>query len=185
MASPSRWNILIICITYICSLRCEARNCAFIGWKKRMVCDDEVPEETPVKSRPKGVAGNGGGFGGGGASGAKKKGGGGNGGGGGGGARLHHHHHAQARTEPGFWPDPLALSKNNTVTTNEDSKVAFLFLSQGPLPLEPLWNDFFKKDLVNLYSIYIHPTPEFDCDDHFNSSSSFYGKCLPRFLILS
>lgn len=39
-----------------------------------------------------------------------------------------------------------------------DFKLAFLFLTKGPMPLEPLWRRFFAfGNAENDYSIYIHP----------------------------
>ncbi|KAL6556654.1 hypothetical protein OROGR_005942 [Orobanche gracilis] len=55
-------------------------------------------------------------------------------------------------------------------------KIAFMFLTKGPLPLAPLWERFFKGDDV-LYSIYIHSMPSFKAD--FPSSSVFYKRQIP------
>ena len=40
-------------------------------------------------------------------------------------------------------------------------KVAFLFLTKGPLPLAPLWDLFFKGH-QGLYSIFVHSNPSFN-----------------------
>lgn len=40
-------------------------------------------------------------------------------------------------------------------------KVAFMFLTKGPLSLAPLWELFFKG-YEGLYSIYVHPNPSFN-----------------------
>lgn len=55
-------------------------------------------------------------------------------------------------------------------------KVAFMFLTKGPLPLLPLWERFFKGH-EGRYSIYIHSLPTFKAD--FPSSSVFYERQIP------
>ncbi|KAL6957114.1 hypothetical protein U1Q18_045322 [Sarracenia purpurea var. burkii] len=55
-------------------------------------------------------------------------------------------------------------------------KIAFMFLTKGPLPLAPLWERFFKGH-DGLYSIYIHSLPSFQAD--FPSSSVFYNRRIP------
>lgn len=55
-------------------------------------------------------------------------------------------------------------------------KIAFMFLTKGPLPLSPLWERFFKGH-EGRYSIYIHSLPSFQ--DKFPSSSVFYRRQIP------
>ncbi|KAL7121963.1 hypothetical protein ACP275_01G016500 [Erythranthe tilingii] len=55
-------------------------------------------------------------------------------------------------------------------------KVAFMFLTKGPLPLAPLWERFFKGH-SGYYSIYIHSLPSFEAN--FPSSSVFYKRQIP------
>ncbi|KAL0330411.1 UNVERIFIED_CONTAM: hypothetical protein Sradi_5027800 [Sesamum radiatum] len=55
-------------------------------------------------------------------------------------------------------------------------KIAFMFLTKGPLPLAPLWERFFKGH-EGQYSIYIHSLPSFEAD--FPSSSVFYRRQIP------
>ncbi|XP_022845581.1 uncharacterized protein LOC111368531 [Olea europaea var. sylvestris] len=55
-------------------------------------------------------------------------------------------------------------------------KIAFMFLTKGPLPLAPLWERFFKGH-KGLYSIYIHSLPSYQAD--FPLSSVFYGRQIP------
>ncbi|XP_027179623.1 uncharacterized protein LOC113778418 [Coffea eugenioides] len=55
-------------------------------------------------------------------------------------------------------------------------KVAFMFLTPGPLPLAPLWEKFFKG-YQGLYSIYLHPHPS--CNDSWPQGSVFYGRRIP------
>ncbi|KAI3451778.1 hypothetical protein Pfo_008443 [Paulownia fortunei] len=55
-------------------------------------------------------------------------------------------------------------------------KVAFMFLTPGPLPLAPLWDKFFKGH-EGMYSIYVHPHPSYN--DSVPQSSAFYGRRIP------
>lgn len=60
-------------------------------------------------------------------------------------------------------------------------KIAFLFLTRGPLPLAPLWERFFKGN-EEFYSIYIHNLPSYNPD--FPTSSVFYGRQVPSQVIM-
>ncbi|OVA10204.1 Glycosyl transferase [Macleaya cordata] len=55
-------------------------------------------------------------------------------------------------------------------------KVAFMFLTRGPLPLVPLWERFFKGHEA-LFSIYIHTPPGYILD--VSNTSAFYGRQIP------
>ncbi|CAA0824252.1 Core-2/I-branching beta-1-6-N-acetylglucosaminyltransferase family protein [Striga hermonthica] len=55
-------------------------------------------------------------------------------------------------------------------------KIAFMFLTKGPLPLASLWERFFKGN-DGLYSIYIHALPSYRAD--FPTSSVFYKRQIP------
>lgn len=55
-------------------------------------------------------------------------------------------------------------------------KLAFMFLTKGPLPFAPLWELFFKGH-EGLYSIYVHPLPNYKSD--FSKSSVFYRRYIP------
>lgn len=55
-------------------------------------------------------------------------------------------------------------------------KIAFMFLTKGPLPLAPLWERFFSGH-DRRYSIYIHSLPSFV--PNFPSSSVFYKRQIP------
>ncbi|KAL1552369.1 glycosyltransferase BC10-like [Salvia divinorum] len=55
-------------------------------------------------------------------------------------------------------------------------KIAFMFLTKGPLPLAPLWERFFKGH-EGKYSIYIHSLPSYEAD--FPSGSVFYKRQIP------
>ena len=55
-------------------------------------------------------------------------------------------------------------------------KVAFMFLTRGPLPLAPLWELFFRGN-EGLYSIYVHALPSYRAN--FTSESVFYRRQIP------
>lgn len=55
-------------------------------------------------------------------------------------------------------------------------KVAFMFLTRGPLPLTALWERFFKGH-EDLYSIYVHTHPNFKLN--VPPSSVFYRRQIP------
>ncbi|CAN6357258.1 unnamed protein product [Urochloa humidicola] len=57
-------------------------------------------------------------------------------------------------------------------------KVAFMFLTRGPLPLAPLWEKFFAgAGSRGLYSVYVHGTPGYRHD--FPPASPFYRRQVP------
>ena len=56
-------------------------------------------------------------------------------------------------------------------------KVAFMFLTRGPLPLAPFWELFFGGH-EGLYSIYVHSNPSFNATP-FPESSVFHGRRIP------
>ena len=55
-------------------------------------------------------------------------------------------------------------------------KVAFMFLSRGPMYLAPLWEEFFKGN-EGLYSVYIHSDPSYN--HSFPESPVFHGRRIP------
>ncbi|KAK4844247.1 hypothetical protein QYF36_018030 [Acer negundo] len=55
-------------------------------------------------------------------------------------------------------------------------KIAFMFLTKGPMPLAPLWEKFFQGH-EGLYSIYVHPSPSYN--DSLPLNSVFYGRRIP------
>lgn len=55
-------------------------------------------------------------------------------------------------------------------------KMAFMFLTKGPLPFAPLWERFFKGH-EGFYSIYVHASPSYR--SNFPSSSVFYRRQIP------
>ncbi|KAK1370566.1 hypothetical protein POM88_036658 [Heracleum sosnowskyi] len=61
-------------------------------------------------------------------------------------------------------------------------KVAFMFLTRGPLPLLPLWERFFNGQSKTMYSIYVHTLPDFELD--VANTSAFYKRQIPSQLIV-
>ncbi|KAL0797604.1 hypothetical protein Bca101_052778 [Brassica carinata] len=55
-------------------------------------------------------------------------------------------------------------------------KVAFMFLTRGPLPMRPLWEKFFKGNEKYL-SVYVHTPPGYDMN--VSSDSPFYNRQVP------
>ena len=55
-------------------------------------------------------------------------------------------------------------------------KIAFMFLTKGPLPLAPLWERFLKGN-KGLYSIYVHSLPGYR--GNFPGTSVFHGRQIP------
>ncbi|XP_062224988.1 glycosyltransferase BC10-like [Phragmites australis] len=56
-------------------------------------------------------------------------------------------------------------------------KVAFLFLTRGPLPFAPLWERFFRGH-EGLYSVYVHALPGYTTRGYWRSSP-FHGRQIP------
>ncbi|XP_050374789.1 glycosyltransferase BC10-like [Argentina anserina] len=56
-------------------------------------------------------------------------------------------------------------------------KVAFMFLTKGPIHLAPLWEKFFQGH-QGLYSIYIHSDPSYNESSH-TESPIFHGRRIP------
>lgn len=59
-------------------------------------------------------------------------------------------------------------------------KVAFLFLTKGPVLLAPLWEQFFAGN-EGMYSIYVHSNPSFNLSvsEPESESSVFHGRRIP------
>ena len=56
-------------------------------------------------------------------------------------------------------------------------KLAFMFMTRGPLPFLPLWERFFRGQDENKYSIYVHSNPGVRLD--YENSSVFYQRQIP------
>ncbi|XP_023885375.1 glycosyltransferase BC10 [Quercus suber] len=59
-------------------------------------------------------------------------------------------------------------------------KVAFMFLTKGPIPLGPLWEKFFTG-YEGRYTIYVHPHPSYN--ESVPASSVFHGRRIPSKLV--
>ncbi|CAI7873090.1 unnamed protein product, partial [Closterium sp. NIES-54] len=63
-------------------------------------------------------------------------------------------------------------------------KIAFLFLTRGPLPLRPLWEAFFHGNMDRA-SIYVHAGTEgFSVNSHVGNDSVFWGTQIPGLRII-
>jgi len=99
------------------------------------------------------------------------------------------HAHVISRKEHGYepfdhrnMPDEVLLWRASMfphrpgIPIPRTPKVAFLFLTVGPLPLGPLWERFFHGH-EKLFNIYVHSLPGFE-PDHARSSV-FFGRHIP------
>jgi hypothetical protein len=75
-----------------------------------------------------------------------------------------------------FWRASM-IPMIDTLPFKQTSKVAFMFLTRGPVLLAPLWEKFFKGN-EGLYSIYIHPNPTFN-ERVYDQSSIFHDHRIP------
>ncbi|XP_010453221.1 PREDICTED: uncharacterized protein LOC104735185 [Camelina sativa] len=69
-----------------------------------------------------------------------------------------------------FWP------RRKEYPFKRVPKIAFMFLTKGPLPLASLWERFLKGH-NGLYSVYLHPHPSFTAK--FPANSVFYRRQIP------
>ena len=61
----------------------------------------------------------------------------------------------------------------DVIEAHPESKIAFLFLTQGHIPFEAIWKEFFNfRTNPSEYSIYVHPKKGF----LFKNTSFFHGK---------
>lgn len=83
-----------------------------------------------------------------------------------------------------FWRASMVSKKENYYPFKRVPKVAFMFLTRGPLPMLPLWERFFSGH-DKLFSIYVHALPGYELN--VSSSSVFYRRQIPSqvFLFLS
>ncbi|KAL3515760.1 hypothetical protein ACH5RR_022662 [Cinchona calisaya] len=75
-----------------------------------------------------------------------------------------------------FWRASL-VPKKDEFPFYRVPKVAFMFLTRGPLPLLPLWERFFKGQDKMKYSIYVHALPGFQLN--VTNSSVFCRRQIP------
>ena len=70
----------------------------------------------------------------------------------------------------------LLLTYVGSVPNESDKKIAFLFLTRGPLPLEDVWREFFRwRAHPNQYTIFSHPHHGYK----YPPTSFFYRKEIP------
>ncbi|XP_062094013.1 glycosyltransferase BC10 [Humulus lupulus] len=74
-----------------------------------------------------------------------------------------------------FWKASMVPTKEE-FPYKRVPKVAFMFLTRGPLPLLPLWEKFFQGH-EKLFSIYVHAVPGFKLN--VSSTSPFFGREIP------
>ncbi|XP_028762865.1 glycosyltransferase BC10-like [Neltuma alba] len=74
-----------------------------------------------------------------------------------------------------FWRASLVPMKEEYPYTRIP-KLAFMFLTRGPLPLLPLWERFFQGH-EELFNIYVHAPPGYTLN--VSNSSVFYGRQIP------
>ncbi|CAO2210377.1 unnamed protein product [Urochloa humidicola] len=74
-----------------------------------------------------------------------------------------------------FWRASL-VPKAEEFPFQRVPKVAFLFMTRGPIPFAPLWDKFFRGH-QGLYSVYVHTVPEYKLN--VSKSSAFYGRQIP------
>lgn len=75
-----------------------------------------------------------------------------------------------------FWRASLVPMKDEYPYSRKP-KVAFMFLTRGPLPMLPLWERFFEGQSEKLYSIYVHALPGFELNVTY--TSAFYKRQIP------
>lgn len=75
-----------------------------------------------------------------------------------------------------LWRASLVPKKEEYPYVREP-KVAFMFLTRGPLPMLPLWEKFFEGQSEKMFSIYVHAQPGYEL--HVNSTSVFYRRQIP------
>lgn len=75
-----------------------------------------------------------------------------------------------------FWRASL-VPKKDEFPFDRVPKVAFLFLTRGPLPMLPLWERFFKGQDREKYSIFVHALPGFELN--VTNLSVFYMRQVP------
>ncbi|PSS02923.1 4-hydroxy-7-methoxy-3-oxo-3,4-dihydro-2H-1, 4-benzoxazin-2-yl glucoside beta-D-glucosidase [Actinidia chinensis var. chinensis] len=74
-----------------------------------------------------------------------------------------------------FWRASM-VPKKEEYPYSRVPKVAFMFLTRGPLPMLPLWERFFEGH-GKLFSIYVHALPGYELD--VSSTSPFYRREIP------
>lgn len=76
-----------------------------------------------------------------------------------------------------MWRASMAPKSDEISVKKEVSKIAFMFLVKGSLPLAPLWEEFFKRH-KGFYSIYVHSDPSFNSSMEMENGV-FHGRRIP------
>ena len=77
-----------------------------------------------------------------------------------------------------LWRASMVPRKNEYPHKTRVPKVAFMFLTRGPLPMLPLWERFFRGGRGGqLFSIYVHSPPGYELN--VSRDSPFYGRQIP------
>lgn len=63
--------------------------------------------------------------------------------------------------------------------TSQPPKMAFLFLTRGPMELEMLWQLFFTDVPKELYNVYLHPAPGYRYNQTTTKTDVFVGREIP------
>ncbi|KAK8965590.1 hypothetical protein KSP40_PGU017311 [Platanthera guangdongensis] len=74
-----------------------------------------------------------------------------------------------------FWRATM-VPKIHEFPFKRTPKVAFMFLTRGPLPFSSLWDIFFKGH-EGLFSVYVHTLPEYKLNA--SKTSAFYERQIP------
>ncbi|KAJ0010711.1 hypothetical protein Pint_33084 [Pistacia integerrima] len=75
-----------------------------------------------------------------------------------------------------LWRASMVPYREDEYPFERTVKVAFMFLTRGPLPMLPLWEKFFKGH-EKYFSIYVHALPGYKLD--VSQDSPFYGTQIP------
>lgn len=76
-----------------------------------------------------------------------------------------------------FWRASM-VPKKEDYPYNRVPKVAFMFLTRGPLPLAPLWDRFFRGH-EDFFSVYVHALPGYNLNHNLSNTSAFYNRQIP------
>jgi hypothetical protein len=77
-----------------------------------------------------------------------------------------------------LWRASMVFRKKEYPYKTRVPKVAFMFLTRGPLPMLPLWERFFTGGRGGeLFSIYVHSPPGYVLN--VSRDSPFYGRQIP------
>lgn len=75
-----------------------------------------------------------------------------------------------------LWMASMAPTRPRGGALAHVSKIAYMYITRGPLPFEPIWNRYFQGH-EKQYSIYIHASPSY-VPNH-APTSPFYGRFIP------